>query len=59
LFFFYNDINGLGMHDMSITFGSKNVPKFDNYTVVIKATVQNEEENVKVQAFLKINIKIR
>ena len=40
-FTFYNDFNSLGIREMSLSFGMNEVPKVDNYTVFIRAKVEN------------------
>jgi hypothetical protein len=41
-FNFYNEVNSLGIREMSMSFGMNEVPKVDNYTVKIRAKVESE-----------------
>jgi hypothetical protein len=59
-FSFYNDVNSLGIRELSISFGANDVPRVDNYTVIIRAVVPNDNDGqAKVTAFLKLIFKIR
>ncbi len=43
-FNFYNDLNSLGIREMSLSFGMNEAPKVDNYTVHIRAKVESEND---------------
>jgi len=43
-FTFYNEVNSLGIREMSISFGMNEAPKVDNYTVKIRAKVESESD---------------
>ncbi len=59
-FTFYNDLNSLGIRELSISFGAKEVPKVDNFTVVIRGIVESDSDRqYKVSHSLKITFKIR
>lgn len=46
-FQFFNDINSLGIREMSLSFGTNDVPRVDNFTVMIRATVAGDSDGQK------------
>ena len=59
-FTFYNDVNSIGIREMSLSFGANEVPKVDNYTVTIRATVPSDNDGQKkIVSSLKLTFKIR
>jgi hypothetical protein len=59
-FSFYNDLNSLGIREMSLSFGMNEAPKADNFTVQIRAKVESENDGQKkVVSTLKLTFKIR
>jgi hypothetical protein len=59
-FSFYNDANSLGIREMSLSFGMNESPKVDNYTVYIKAKIENRiDGQKKIVSTLKLTFKIR
>jgi hypothetical protein len=60
-FTFYNDVNSLGIREMSLSFGmnENEAPKIDNFTVQIRAKVDSQSEGQKkIVSKLKLTFKI-
>jgi hypothetical protein len=59
-FTFNNEVNSLGIRELSLSFGMNEAPKVDSYKVEIRAKVENKTYGQKlIASSLKITFKIK